>query len=306
MTIKHSYSVLACFIVAAVIASQTNGNAAGAAPLDDAAKNYQLIKIERQGPVLVARFHNPPAHTMNGAMVAELSDLLKKVEVDEQTRVLILTGSAERVFIAHYDVGEIAQATGDSSAEGTSEITVDPSGANLHAMHLALLEIEALSKPVIAAINGQAHGGGFETALACDFRYMAKGGSVGLPEVRIGIIPGGGGTQRLPRLIGVGRAMDIIMRGRVVDAETAERFGMVHRAVEPDKLLEESLALANELARISPTSLAMVKKVFREGLSLPLEEALRLEQAAFYTAARSEEAKRILQRFRRQAGTQDE
>ena len=276
-------------------ASLSSPSQAKASSLDDAAANYKTIRIERKERVLIARFSNPPLNTMNSTMVAELSDLLTHVETDQQTRVLVLTGGAPRVFIAYYDVGEIGRLTSASPTAG--EITPDGKEPELHYMHKALLQIEALSKPVIAAINGQAHGGGLETALACDFRFMTKDGSVGFPEVTIGIIPGGGGTQRLPRLIGPGKAKELIMLGQSVDGETAERLGIVTRAVDADKLMDETLAFANRLANISAVSLAAVKRVFREGLGLPLEKGLVVEQDAFFKAARSEETRKLLKAF---------
>jgi enoyl-CoA hydratase/carnithine racemase len=262
-----------------------------AAPLEDAAADYKTIRIERQGPVLIGRFDNPPRHVMNPTMVAELTDLLQHVEADAQTRVLVLTGAATGVFIAHYDTDDIGRKAAQNTTEG--EIGRDGKLPELHAMHKALLAIEKLSKPVIAAINGRAHGGGFETALACDFRIMAKNGSVGLPEVGIGIIPGGGGTQRLPRLIGPGKARELIMLGTAVDGETAERLGMVTRAVAPDQLMTETLALANQLAARPAVSLKQVKRVFLEGLDLPLGEALAIEQDAYRKASRSEETRAL-------------
>ena len=282
--------------MAAVVFS---GAAASAAQLDEAAAKYKTIQIERKGPVLVGRFFNPPLHVMNAAMVAELSDFLTQVEADAQTRVLVLTGAAQGIFIAHYDVGEIGTAAGAASTR-TGEITADGKEPELHDMHKALLQIEALSKPVIAAINGRAHGGGLETALACDFRFMAKGGQVGFPEATIGIIPGGGGTQRLPRLIGPGKAKELIMLGKSVDAETAERLGIVTRAVEPDKLMEETLAFAGKLVAIPAVSLKQLKRVFRETANLPLQQGLIIEQDAFFKAARSEETRKLF-RAREQA-----
>jgi enoyl-CoA hydratase len=266
-------------------------SAAAAAQLDDAAAKYKTIQIERKGPVLVARFYNPPLHVMNSTMVAELSDLLTRVEADQQTRVLILTGAAPGVFIAHYDVSEIG--TLGAASANAGEITADGKAPELHAMHKALLQIEALSKPVIAAINGRTHGGGFETALACDFRFISKGGQVGFPEATIGIIPGGGGTQRLPRLIGPGKAKELIMLGKSVDAETAERLGIVTRAVEADKLMDETLAFANQLVAIPAVSLKQLKRVFRESLNLPLQQGLIIEQDAFFKAVRSEETRKL-------------
>ncbi|HYM34876.1 MAG TPA: enoyl-CoA hydratase/isomerase family protein [Steroidobacteraceae bacterium] len=261
------------------------------APLDEATTKYKMIQIERHDKILVAKFSNPPRQTMNPTMVAELSDLLTYVENDEQTRVLVLTGASPNVFIASYDVGEIGRSNASATTQG--EITADNSKPELHKLHQALLKIEALSKPVIAAINGRAHGGGFETALACDFRFIATNGSVGLPEVGIGIIPGGGGTQRLPRLIGYGKAKELILLGKTVDGVTAEKLGMVTRAVEPEKLMEETLAFANQLAIKPAVSLKQAKRAMREGFNLPLEDALRIEQDAYYKAARSEETRAL-------------
>jgi len=262
-----------------------------AAPLDDAAAQYTTIKVERREKILIASFHNPPRHTMNPTMVAELSDLLTHVESDEQTRVLVLTGAAQGVFIASYDVGEIGRSNAGPTTQG--EITAADPKPELHKMHQALLKIEALSKPVIAAINGRAAGGGFETTLACDFRFITTNGSVGLPEVGIGIIPGGGGTQRLPRLIGFGKAKELIFLGKIVDGITAEKLGMVTRAVEPEKLMEETLAFANQLALRPAVSLKQAKRAIRDGFDLPLENALRIEQDAYYKAARSEETRNL-------------
>lgn len=245
---------------------------AAAAPLEDAAADYRLIRVERIGAIIVARFDNPPRHVLNPAMVGELRDLLAHVEADADARVLVLTGAAPNVFIAHYDTGEIGRKGAQNSAAG--EIGPDGQIPELHEMHKALLAIEKLSKPVIAAINGRAHGGGLETALACDFRFMTKTGSVGLPEVGIGIIPGGGGTQRLPRLIGLAKARELIMLGTPVDGETAERLGIVTRAVDADQLMSQTMTFANQLAAKPAISLKQIKRALREGLALPLEQAL--------------------------------
>jgi len=274
-----------------LVAALTLSSASLAAPLDDAATKYTTIQVERHDKVLVAKFHNPPRHTMNPTMVAELSDLLTHVEDDEQSRVLVLTGAAQGVFIASYDVGEIGRSNAGPTTQG--EITVQDPKPELHKLHQALLKIEALSKPVIAAINGRAHGGGFETALACDFRLMPENGSVGLPETGIGIIPGGGGTQRLSRLIGPGKAKELILLGKTVDGVTAEKLGMVTRTVDADKLIEESMALANQLAARPAIALKQAKRAIREGYNLPLEDALRVEQDAYYKAARSEETRNL-------------
>jgi enoyl-CoA hydratase len=262
------------------------------AALDDAVDGYTYIQGERHGGVYVAKFYNPPTNLMNAPMVTELRDLLRKVEADSETRVLLFTGGVPNFFIQHYDVGELS-----TTADAASQNASIGAGDELHATHQAYLEIEALSKPVIAAINGQAHGGGFELALACDFRIMTNPGSVGLPEVNVGILPGAGGTVRLPRLIGVARAKELIMQGLVADADTAVRYGMVMKAVPPDQLMDAAMALANRLASLPPKSLALTKKVITTSGDMDLRDALRLEEDAFWELMRSDDAQRLMRQY---------
>ena len=146
------------------------------------------------------------------------------------------------------------------------------------------LRLQSLPQPVIAPINGTAMGG------ACDFRYIAKGGRIGLPEVRAGILPGAGGTQRMTRLLGIARAIELMLLGEVVDSETAERIGLVHRAVEPERLMAEVLELAKQLAKRPPLSIALIKQCILKGSEMPLEEALHFELDALWQTMRSEDA----------------
>ncbi len=244
--------------------------------------NYQTLQVEQLGSVVIGRFDNPPRYTMNQTVVSELSSLLEHIEADDNVRVLVLTGASDSIFISHYDVSEIGLKSQQRSK------TVPAEGQRpLHGMHQVLLQIEALPKPVIAAINGRAHGGGYETALACDFRFLSSNGTVGLPEVNIGIIPGGGGTQRLPRLIGISKAKQLIMLAKTVDANTALNLGMVDFVTEPEKLLDEAIDFALQLGNKSPAALASVKQSFNQGLHLSLKESLFVEQAAYYRATQS-------------------
>lgn len=253
---------------------------------------YRFIQVERRGPAMLARITNPPRNFLNAAIVAELQALADEVDADAATRALILTGGVEGIFITHYDVRELI---GASDVARTRE-TVG-GGPELHGMHQALLKLQALSKPVIAAINGVAMGGGCELALACDFRYMAHGGVIGCPEVRVGILPGAGGTQRMARLLGTAKALELTLLGQVVDAATAERIGLVHRAVEPDALLPQALALAEELAQRPPLSVALIKQCILQGSEMPLVDGLRFEQSAFWQTMRSEDAARLMRQY---------
>lgn len=268
------------------------GSAAVANEIDEAMDKYEYLQGERKGPVYVAKFYNPPTNLMNAGMVSELRDLLAKIEADEQTRVLVFTGGVDNFFIQHYDVGEL-----DAMATALKTNPEMFPGPELHDTHKAYLEIEALSKPVIAAINGQAAGGGFELALACDFRILSNPGVVGLPEANVGILPGAGGTVRLPRLIGQAKAKELMMQGLMADAETAERLGMVNKAVPADDLMDTAMQLANRLAALPPLSLALIKKTVNETWDMPLKDALRVEEENFWTLMKSEDAQRLMRQF---------
>jgi len=259
--------------------------------------SYEFIKTDRQDSTVIARLSNPPRHLLNAKMVLELRALAGEVEEDGTVRSLILTGDAEGTFITHYDVGELSKASDRAREQeppnGNGEV-------ELHGMHKLLLALQEMSKPVIAAINGTAMGGGCELALACDFRYIARGGVIGLPEVRVGILPGAGGTQRMTRLLGTAKALELMLLGQVVSADEAERIGLVHRAVGPDQLLPQALALAAELSSRPPLSIALIKRCVLQGSELPLLDALKLEQQAFMRTMRSDDASRLMRGY--QAG----
>ncbi len=276
----------------AAVAGLLIGSIAMAQEFDREIEGKRYLQWGNDGGVFVIRFFNPPTNLMNARMVAELREALKMFDEYAPVRVIVLTGAIPGYFIQHYDVGELS-----TSADAAAKDANIGAGGELHEMHQLLLEIEAMSKPVIAAINGQAHGGGFELALACDFRIMTDPGSVGLPEVNVGILPGAGGTVRLPRLIGAARAKELILRGMVADAQTAVDYGMVMKAVPPDKLMEEALALAKRLESLPPQSLALVKKVINQSADMPLTDALRLEQDAFWQLMRTEDAQRLMRQY---------
>jgi enoyl-CoA hydratase len=256
--------------------------------------DYQYIDARREGAALVATLNNPPKNFLNAPMVVELTNLVAAVAEDPEVRALVFTGGVDGIFITHYDVGELT-----TLSDRLPETSGDPGApGDFHPMNKLLLAIQELPQPVIAAINGTVMGGGCELSLACDFRYMAKGPYViGLPEVRVGILPGAGGTQRMTRLLGTAKALELMLLGNTLDPESAERVGLVHRAVEPDRLLPEALALAAELAQGPATSIAMIKQCILKGSEMPLLEGLKFEQAAFWKTMRSEDAGRLMKRY---------
>jgi enoyl-CoA hydratase len=263
--------------------------------------DFKYLQIRREGPVLVATMVNPPRNLLNAAMVEELHAVVGSIAEDPDVRVLVLTGGAEGIFITHYDVGELSslsdavRATRDRPA---SQRQPEHSPTRrLHPLNRLSLKLRDLPQPVIAAINGTAMGGGCELALACDFRIMATGGVLGLPEVRVGILPGAGGTQRMARMLGTAKALELMLLGDVVDAPTAERIGLVNRAVAPDRLMPEVMALANELASRPRLSLALIKQCVVQGSEMSLIDGLHFEQDAFMQTMRSEDASRLMRAY---------
>ncbi len=253
--------------------------------------DYRFLETRLEGATLVCTITNPPQNFLNASIVAELTQLADSVAEDEAMRALVLTSSVPGIFITHYDVSELS-GTADAARERESF-----GAGELHGMHRLLLKLGQLRVPVIAAINGTAMGGGCELALACDFRYMARGGQIGLPEVRVGILPGAGGTQRMTRLLGAAKALELMLLGNTLDADAAERVGLVHRACDPDRLMPDVLALAAELASRPPLSIALIKQCVRQGAEMPLIDGLKFEQDAFWQAMRSEDAARLMREY---------
>jgi enoyl-CoA hydratase len=233
----------------------------------------------------------------------------------------VITGAMEDVFITHYDVREILTgvesvgATVPSAASGgalrvtgalrrlpPAERALRRSPAaglvELRRIHDLFLDMNASDKVFLAAINGLAMGGGCELALACDVRLMADGeGRIGLPEITLGIIPGAGGTQRLARLLGGGRALEMMLEGRALTPREAEAAGLVHRVVAPEALAQEAAATAQRLARRAPATVAAIKRAVYQGASRPLNQGLHLERTEFVSVSSQAPALRAMRAY---------
>jgi methylglutaconyl-CoA hydratase len=224
-------------------------------------------------------------NSLTMALLAALRSEAARAAADQALRVVILTGSGARAFCAGADLKERA-GMGDGQV------------AAFHAaLRGALGALEALPQPVVAALNGSALGGGLELALACDLRVAAEGIEVGLPEVGLGIIPGGGGTQRLPRLIGIGQAKALILTGRRVPAAEALAMGLVGEVAAPERLAEAALALAERVARNAPVALRQAKRAIDRGAALPLEAALDLENRLYQACLPTKDRQEALRAF---------
>ncbi len=219
------------------------------------------------------------------AMLRELNALVERGARNAGLRCVVLTGAGEKAFCAGADLKERAHMSADE----------------VHAFHVllrrALDGIEAAPQVFLAAINGAALGGGLELALACDLRIASDTAQLGLPEVSLGIIPGGGGTQRLPRLIGAGRAKDLVLTARRVGAAEALAMGLVSQIAPPQRLLPEALAVAERVGRNAPISLRQAKRAIDGGIGLPLPEALALENRLYQDCLGTRDRQEALRAF---------
>ncbi|MCX7170286.1 MAG: enoyl-CoA hydratase/isomerase family protein [Proteobacteria bacterium] len=232
-----------------------------------------LWTTEVEAGIVIATYLNPPMNYIGGAGAAELGELICAWH-EPAVRAVILTGGMPGRFITHFSVDELLALASDPK----ELVRVAPElSRNYHAL---LMSLRNLPKPVIVAMNGDTMGGGFELCLAADIRILARGNHrVGLPEVRFGIIPGGAGTQNLTRLIGLARATEFILRGRVADPETALELGLVHELA--DDARARALTIARDLAGMAPVALASAKRAIYAGFDLPLADALSLEADLF-------------------------
>jgi enoyl-CoA hydratase/carnithine racemase len=245
----------------------------------------QHLHVSEDDGVLVCTLSNPPRHTLVAAALGEMHTLLDTLVRRSDVRVLVFTGAAADVFIAHYEVGELAESS-QRQQSGTT-----PAPAELHAFHRLLLALQDAPFVTIAAVNGNAAGGGFEFALGCDFRLQKAGDyRLGLPETNVGIIPGAGGTQRYARLLGTAKALELILHGQLLDPAEALALGLVHRVLPAEGYRDAVLVYARNLAGRAPVALAAAKRAIHQGSELPLTDALRLEQAQFARCMASRDA----------------
>jgi enoyl-CoA hydratase/carnithine racemase len=263
-----------------------------------------LVTTQRRGAVAVITYANPPFGTMTAAGSNEMLDAVSAAIGDAAVRVLVLTGGVPGIFIRHYDVGELSQIS-DRLSEGPlpAPPPADP-GARPTGFHGLADTIAASDKPVIAAINGLCMGGGFELALACDLRIAGTDvEAIGLPETRIGIFPGGGGTQRLPRVIGEAKAVEVILRGLTFSGPDAHTIGMVHECVADP--LARALEIATEMTGRGAEGLAHAKRLTRAALDRPLSEGLADERASFLRVMQTASAREALRGARQPVRIQD-
>ena len=234
----------------------------------------ETLLLERDGPVAIVTLNRPRAlNALNRALLAELSTVLAQLAADDGVRALVLIGAGDRAFAAGADIGELA------TLDAASATRFAGSGQAL------FRALERLGKPSIAAVHGFALGGGCELAMACTLRLATETAQFGQPEVDLGLIPGFGGTQRLVRLVGRGRALALLLGGGRIGAEEAERIGLVNRVVPAVSLRSEAIALAQSLAAKPPLAVRYLLDAVYGGADLPLVDATDLEARLFGLSA---------------------
>jgi enoyl-CoA hydratase len=239
----------------------------------------QFISSERDGFVAVVTIDNPPMNALSAALLDELEAEIDALDADEGTRAIVLRGGGERAFVAGADIKEFPSLRDAPPADGGSARGIQKLGARM----------DDARTPFVAAIQGYCLGGGLELAMACDVRVAADNAQLGQPEIKLGLIPGGGGTQRLPRLVGHGRALYLNMSGEFVDAATAESWGLVERVVPAGELIDAAKAIAASFAVQSPVAIGILRELARETRDLPLAEGLQREAEGFRRCLASED-----------------
>ena len=243
-------------------------------PFEPDAMPDENLTIERDGAVAVLTVTRPTVlNALNNETITELENAVSRLAADGEVRAVVLTGAGDKAFIAGADIRELAVLT---------PVTAETLAARGHALCHA---IERMGKPVIAAINGYALGGGCELAMACTLRIAADKAKLGQPEIGLGLLPGYGGTQRLPRLVGSGRALEMMLTGAPIDAEEAWRIGLVNRVVPRAELMPRTIDLARRIAAQAPIAARCILAAVREGVGMTLADGCAHEASLFGLAA---------------------
>lgn len=241
--------------------------------------DYQFILYEKSEQIATITVNRPEVrNALTQALMGELGHAIEQADADDEVRVLIFTGAGEKAFVAGADINEVG-----------ARNTLTELGPNSRLRRNVFTRLEHLGKPSIAAVNGYAFGGGCELALACTLRVAAENAKFGQPEINLGIIPGLGGTQRLTRLVGKGRAMEMILTGEGIDAQEAWRIGLVNKVVPAADLMEEARALAKKMCSKAPMALRAAKDAVDCGADMSLQTALEFENRLFAIVSGSED-----------------
>jgi len=240
-----------------------------------------FVTTEHEGAVALVTIDNPPMNAVSTALLEELEAEVERLDNEEATRAIVIRGAGERAFVAGADIKEFPALREAGGGEGGAA----------RGLHSIGRRMDAARTPFVAAIRGYCLGGGLELAMCCDVRICAGDAKLGQPEIKLGLIPGGGGTQRLPRLVGLGRANLLNLGGEFIDAETAYAWGLVEQVVPSDELISAATAVAASFAARSPHAVAVIRELARTTRDLSLEEGLRREADGFRRCLVSEDGR---------------
>jgi enoyl-CoA hydratase/carnithine racemase len=241
--------------------------------------SYETILVDTADRVATTTLNRPPMNPISSRMIEELGDAFDAIENDGEVRAVIVTGAGEKAFCAGADVGEFGQAFAEGSVK---ELVMT--------RHRLFTRIERFPKPIVAAINGYALGGGCELAMSCHLRLMAESATAGQSEINLGIIPGYGGTQRLPRLVGRTRALELLLLGDRISARRALEIGLVNRVCDAASLMDVAREIADRLARQAPVAMRLIIDSVNRGLETTIENGLEIEADNIVAVASTEDA----------------
>jgi len=231
---------------------------------------YKNIDVKKEEGIATITISRPKAlNALNTETLEELENVLEVLQNDDGVKVIVITGAGEKAFVAGADISEM------------KDMSVFEAKKFAELGQKVFRKIELMKKPVIAAVNGYALGGGCELALACDIRIASRNAKFGQPEVGLGIIPGFGGTQRLPRIVGVSKAKELIYTGDMIDAEEALRIGLISKVVEQDKLLEEAYGIAKKIMSKGLVAVSLAKEAINKSLEVDIDSGMEYEANAF-------------------------
>ena len=239
----------------------------------------EFVSSEQDGAVAIVTIDHAPVNALSAPLLEELEAEVVRLDEDDTVRAIVLRGAGERAFVAGADISEFPSLR-ESAQEG---------GGSARGIQKLGHRMDAARTPFVAAIHGFCLGGGLELAMCCDVRVASEEAQLGQPEIKLGLIPGGGGTQRLPRIVGLGRAMLLNLTGDWVDARTAYEWGLVEKVVPTEELLATALGIARSIAARSPVAVSVLRELARTTRDLPLEEGLRREAEGFRRCLASED-----------------
>ena len=250
------------------------------------ATDWRMIHLEHDGPLAIVTLTNPPLNVLHPHMIAELDACCTRLATDADVVAVIVTGQGERAFCAGFDIKEFPGLMAPGAAARLTRV-----------LHASLNKLAHLGKPTIAAVNGLALGGGLELSMACDLRIVAANAQMGQPEIKLGLLPGAGGTQRLPRLVGAGIAKELLYTGDPISAEEAYRIGLANRVVPAGEALAAARQMGQAIAGMAGVALRYIQEAVDRGLDTTLDAGLQIEADLFAKVFQTEDVREGVEAF---------